>query len=66
MLHIYYPVPLHMQKAYTSPRYGAGDFPVSEQLCKEVISLPMHTELDKEQLEYITTNFLAAVEKAAL
>ena len=63
---IYYPVPLHMQKAYTSPRYGAGDFPVSEQLCKEVISLPMHTELDKEQLEYITTNFLAAVEKAAL
>ena len=51
---IYYPVPLHMQKAYQDPRYTAGDFPVAEQLAACVLSLPMHTELDEEQLTYIT------------
>jgi len=51
---IYYPVPIHMQKAYLDPRYSEGDFPVTEQLCKSVISLPMHTELDEEQLGSIT------------
>ena len=50
---IYYPIPLHQQKAYQDPRYKAGDFPMAEQLAKEVLSLPMHTELDAEQLEYI-------------
>ncbi|HLN52229.1 MAG TPA: DegT/DnrJ/EryC1/StrS family aminotransferase [Lentimicrobium sp.] len=55
---IYYPVPLHMQKAYLDPRYKAGDFPVTEALCKSVISLPMHTELDKEQLDHITGTLL--------
>lgn len=51
---VYYPIPLHLQKAYRSERYGAGDFPVAERLAKEVLSLPMHTELDEEQLAYIT------------
>lgn len=51
---IYYPVPLHMQKAYTDARYKEGDFPVTEDLCRRVFSLPMHTELDEEQLNYIT------------
>lgn len=51
---IYYPIALHMQKAYTDPRYKEGDFPVTENLCKRVISLPMHTELDEEQLKFIT------------
>lgn len=51
---VYYPIPLHLQKAYADPRYKQGDFPVSEQLCSEVLSLPMHTELSHEQLEYIT------------
>lgn len=55
---IYYPIPLHMQKAYTNPRYKAGDFPVTEKLCASVISLPMHTELSNEQLEYITSSVL--------
>lgn len=50
---IYYPVPLHMQKAYIDPRYKEGDFPVTEQLCKSVISLPMHTEMQEEQLQHI-------------
>ncbi len=55
---IYYPVPLHMQKAYIDPRYTEGDFPVTEQLCREVISLPMHTELDEEQLAFLTSTII--------
>ena len=51
---IYYPVPLHAQKAYKDKRYNEGDFTVTNQLIDEVISLPMHTELDNEQLEFIT------------
>lgn len=55
---IYYPVPLHQQKAYLDPRYKDGDFPVAEKLAACVLSLPMHTELDKKQLEYISTSVL--------
>jgi len=55
---IYYPVPLHQQKAYLDPRYKDGDFPVAERLAECVLSLPMHTELDEEQLAYITSNTL--------
>lgn len=51
---IYYPIPLHMQKAYLDPRYKEGDFPITEKLCSSVISLPMHTELDNETLAYIS------------
>jgi len=58
---VYYPVPLHMQKAYIDPRYNEGDFPVTEELCEKVISLPIHTELDEEQLEYITSQVLEFV-----
>lgn len=60
---IYYPIPLHMQKAYTDPRYKQGDFPATEQLCNHVISLPMHTELSEEDLHYITSNVLEFVNK---
>ena len=52
---VYYPVPLHLQKAYQDPRYKKGDFPVAERLAGCVLSLPMHTELDDEQLLSITT-----------
>ena len=55
---IYYPVPLHMQKAYQDSRYQAGAFPVAERLADCVLSLPMHTELDEEQLAYITEHVL--------
>lgn len=55
---IYYPVPLHMQKAYLDPRYKEGDFPVTEQLCKNVISLPMHTEMQDEQRNHIIQTVL--------
>jgi len=50
---IYYPVPLHTQKAYDAEKYSHSDFPVTNALCKSVLSLPMHTELDEEQLKYI-------------
>ena len=55
---IYYPVPLHLQKAYRDPRYKEGDFPVTEWLCANVISLPIHTEMNVETLKYITDNVL--------
>jgi dTDP-4-amino-4,6-dideoxygalactose transaminase len=55
---IYYPIPLHSQKAYTDTRYKEEDFPVTNQLCKEVIALPMHTELDDEQIKFITDTVL--------
>ncbi|QBA63257.1 DegT/DnrJ/EryC1/StrS family aminotransferase [Muriicola soli] len=55
---IYYPIPLHKQKAYEDSRYREEDFPVTKQLVKEVISLPMHTELDEEQIAFITTTIL--------
>ena len=59
---VYYPIPLHMQKAYQDPRYQTGDFPVAEKLAACVLSLPMHTELDDEQLKYITTHVLQAID----
>ena len=51
---VYYPIPLHNQKAYKDKRYREEDFSVTNQLVKEVISLPMHTELSDEQINYIT------------
>ncbi|MFC7356513.1 DegT/DnrJ/EryC1/StrS family aminotransferase [Jejudonia soesokkakensis] len=51
---VYYPIPLHLQNAYKDDRYKESDFPVTNQLVKEVISLPMHTELDDEQIDFIT------------
>ena len=52
---IYYPVPLHLQEAYQYLGYKKGDFPVSEKLSEQVLSLPMHTELTEVQLNYITS-----------
>ncbi len=60
---IYYPIPLHLQKAYMDPRYKAGHFPVTEKLCASVMSLPMHTELDEETLKYITSTVLEFINK---
>ncbi|WP_045802122.1 DegT/DnrJ/EryC1/StrS family aminotransferase [Flagellimonas lutaonensis] len=51
---VYYPIPLHKQKAYADERYNEDDFKVTNQLVEEVISLPMHTELDDEQIAFIT------------
>ncbi len=58
---VYYPIPLHRQKAYLDERYAEKDFPVTNQLVKEVISLPMHTELDDEQIHHITSTVIGFV-----
>ncbi|HYG18516.1 MAG TPA: DegT/DnrJ/EryC1/StrS family aminotransferase [Ohtaekwangia sp.] len=50
---IYYPVPLHLQKAYRRDGLGEGSFPVTEELSRSVISLPIHTEMTEDQLAYI-------------
>ena len=55
---IYYPIPLHSQKAYADERYNEADFPVTNRLVKEVIALPMHTELEDDQIAYITSTIL--------
>ncbi|MBO9701637.1 MAG: DegT/DnrJ/EryC1/StrS family aminotransferase [Sporocytophaga sp.] len=56
---IYYPVPLHLQKAYEYLGYKKGDFPVAELLAEEVLSLPMHPDLNPEELSYIANKLLA-------
>lgn len=55
---IYYPLAAHEQQAYLTYGYKKGDFPISETLCQEVLSLPMHTELSIDQIQYITENIL--------
>jgi UDP-2-acetamido-2-deoxy-ribo-hexuluronate aminotransferase len=60
---VYYPVPLHQQKAFENPAFKKGKFPVTEQLSASVISLPMHTELDAEQISFITESVLEFVNR---
>jgi dTDP-4-amino-4,6-dideoxygalactose transaminase len=55
---VYYPVPLNRQKAYEKYGFSAGNYPVTEKLSQEVISLPMHTEMTEEQLEHITETII--------
>ena len=51
---VYYPIPLHLQKAYTSDQYKSEDFKVTVEIVDQVISLPMHTELAYDQIDFIT------------
>ncbi len=55
---LYYPVPFHRQNAYQCYGYKEEDFPVSNHLAEVVLSLPMHSELTEEQLEFITHTIL--------
>lgn len=55
---IYYPVALHMQSAYKDERYSEGHFPITEELVKQVLSLPMHSELSDEQIDFIASSVL--------
>ena len=50
---IYYPIPLHRQKAYLDSRYNEEDFSNTNLLCEQVISLPMHSELELDQINFI-------------
>lgn len=58
---IYYPIPLHKQKAFKDARYDDDAFPVTDMLCDNVISLPVHTEMDVDQQEFIIRKFLEGV-----
>ncbi len=60
---IYYPVPLHLQKAYTKEGYGKGSFPVTEHLSEVVLSLPIHTEMTDEQQAFIINKIIEAVKQ---
>lgn len=60
---IYYPVPVHLQKAYMDDRYKKYDFSSTEELCRKVISLPMHTELSDTDLGFITSSVLEFLDK---
>ena len=55
---IYYPIPLHLQNCFADMGGKKGDLPVTEQLTDEVISLPMHSELNTEQIEYIADSII--------
>ena len=58
---IYYPSPLHLQKAYAYLGYKTGDFPVAERLCKEVLALPMHTELFREEQDQVINSLIKSI-----
>ena len=60
---IYYPVPGHRQSMFTNLGIPAYDLPVTDWLTERVISLPIHTEMDEEQLNYITTHLLNFINK---
>lgn len=60
---VYYPVPLHLQKAYRNNGKAEGSMPVAENLSGQVLSLPMHTELDEEQLHHICSKVLEFLDK---
>jgi dTDP-4-amino-4,6-dideoxygalactose transaminase len=50
---IHYPIPLHLQRAYRELSYKRGDFPVAERVSKEVLSLPIHPNLSKREIEFV-------------
>jgi len=62
---VYYPGPLHLQEAYKNLGYGENDFPVSSALCREVLSLPMHPDMEQEQLDFITSSIIKFYDKTA-
>jgi dTDP-4-amino-4,6-dideoxygalactose transaminase len=53
---IHYPIPLHLQKAYQHLNYKKGDFPITERIALEIVSLPMFPQLKQEQLALVTTS----------
>jgi dTDP-4-amino-4,6-dideoxygalactose transaminase len=55
---VYYPIPLHLQKAFANLGYQKGNLPIAEKLSECVISLPIHTELTEEQQRYIGATLL--------
>jgi len=62
---IHYPIPLHLQKAYTSLNYRAGDLPVAEKIAEEILSLPMYPQLTQEQQARVVEEVLSFTRAAA-
>ncbi len=60
---IHYPIPLHLQKAYSELGYKKGDFPVAEKVADEIISLPMHPFLNNEEIEFVVEQVLKLTSK---
>jgi UDP-2-acetamido-2-deoxy-ribo-hexuluronate aminotransferase len=60
---VYYPIPLHNQVAFKNERYPKGHFPITENICENVLSLPMHSELNANQLEFICCAVLSFLKK---
>lgn len=58
---IYYPSPIHLQNAYAYLGYKVGDFPVAENLCKQVLALPVHTEITTQEQEYIVSTLIKSI-----
>lgn len=63
---IHYPIPLHLQKAYAALHYTRGEFPVTERIATEVVSLPMFPQLTTEQQVRVVDQILAFVDIASL
>jgi dTDP-4-amino-4,6-dideoxygalactose transaminase len=58
---IHYPVPLHLQPAYRHLGHTQGDFPVSEQICREILSLPIYPEINEEQVDRVAGALLRSL-----
>ncbi|MDP6042162.1 MAG: DegT/DnrJ/EryC1/StrS family aminotransferase [Candidatus Latescibacteria bacterium] len=58
---IHYPIPLHLQPAFSDLGYRSGDFPIAEQSATEILSLPLYPELEPNQIEYIAEQVLSAI-----
>ena len=58
---IYYPSPIHLQKAYAYLGYNSGDFPVAEKLCNEVLALPVHTEITSLEQEFVVSTLIQSI-----
>lgn len=61
---IHYPIPLHLQKAYSHLGYSAGDFPVSERIASEIVSLPMYPQLSESQQSRVAAKIIEFNSKA--
>ena len=62
---LHYPVPIHLQKAYNFLGYKKGDFPITEQLSKEILSLPMYPELTDAQIKQVASIIKGAINRTA-
>jgi dTDP-4-amino-4,6-dideoxygalactose transaminase len=52
---LHYPIPLHLQKAYVDLGYDEGDFPITEKVASEILSLPMYPQISTDQQQYVAT-----------